>query len=105
MVIFGHRNKLTAEGPFLDLLKQFDEQLQQTDILTVIGYSFRDPHINFYISKYLNQYEGKIRIVSPNFETSDVKYVQDLRDFRNTRPMQIEVIKKYAGDALKDLYP
>jgi hypothetical protein len=72
MAIFGQRNKLTTEGPFLDLLRHFDEQLQQTDLLTVIGYSFRDEHINFYISKYLNQYRGKIRVVDPNFETSDV---------------------------------
>lgn len=105
MVIFGQRNKLTAEGPFLDLLKQFDEQLQQTEILTVVGYSFRDPHINFYISKFLNRYGGKIRIVDPSFETSDVEYVKYLRDLQKNRPDQIEIIKKYAGDALKDLYP
>lgn len=105
MVIFGQRNKLTAEGPFLDLLKQFDEQLQQTEILTVVGYSFRDPHINFYVSKFLNRYGGKIRVVDPNFETSDVEYVKYLRELRESRPDQIEVIIKYAGNALKELYP
>jgi SIR2-like domain len=105
MVLFGHRNKLTAEGPFLDLLKQFDEQLLQTETLTVVGYSFRDPHINFFISKFLNRYGGKIRIVDPNFEISDVEYVKYLRDLRNNRPSQIEIINKYTGDALKDLYP
>ena len=105
MVIFGQRNKLTTEGPFLDLLKEFDEQLQQTDILTVVGYSFRDPHVNFYISKFLNRYGGKIRIVDPGFETSDVEYVEYLRGLQKSRPDQVEVIKRYAGDALKDLYP
>jgi hypothetical protein len=105
MVIFGQRNKLTTEGPFLDLLKEFDEQLQQTERLTVVGYSFRDPHINFYISKFLNRYGGKIRIVDPSFETSEVEYVKYLRDLQTNRPDQIEIIKKYAGDALKDLYP
>ncbi len=105
MVIFGHRNKLTAEGPFLDLLKQFDEQLRRTDILTVVGYSFRDPHIDFYISKFLNLYGGTIRIVDPNFEKSDVKYAKELREFRKARSAQIEVIEKYTGDALKGLYP
>lgn len=105
MVIFGQRNKLTVEGPFLELLKQFDEQLQRTDLLTVIGYSFRDTHINFYITKYLNQYKGKIRIVDPNFDTMDVEYVKDLREFQKVRPEQIEVIKKYTGEALRELYP
>ncbi|HXQ71494.1 MAG TPA: SIR2 family protein, partial [Pyrinomonadaceae bacterium] len=105
MVLFGQRNKLTTEGPFLDLLREFDEQLQQTETLTVVGYSFRDTHINFYISKFLNRYGGKIRIVDPSFETSDVEYVQYLRDLRKNRSAQIEVINKYAGDAVKDLYP
>lgn len=105
MVIFGQRNKLTAEGPFLDLLKQFDEQLQRTDLLTVVGYSFRDEHINFYITKFLNQYKGRIRIVDPGFEKSNVEYVQYLREFREEMPEQIEVIEKNTGDALKELYP
>jgi hypothetical protein len=105
MAIFGQRNKLTTEGPFLDLLKQFDKQLQQTGLLTVIGYSFRDAHINFYISKYLNQYRGKIKVVDPNFETSDVEYVRDLRELRGIRPEQVDVIEKYTGEALKELYP
>jgi hypothetical protein len=105
MVIFGHRNKLTAEGPFLDLLKQFDEGLRRADTLTVIGYSFRDPHINFYITKFLNQYRGKIIVVSPGFDTSDVPYVQDLREFQQARPGQIDVRRETSGDALKGLYP
>lgn len=104
MVIFGEHNKLTAEGPFLDLLKRFDQQLQDTDLLTVIGYSFRDAHINFYISKFLNQYGGKIRIIDPGFNTSTVKYIEYLKDFDGARPKQMEVIARYAGDAIKALY-
>jgi NAD-dependent SIR2 family protein deacetylase len=104
MVIFGEHNKLTAEGPFLDLLKRFDQQLQDTDLLTVVGYSFRDAHINFYISKFLNRYGGKIRIVDPGFDASNVKYVELLKDFARARPSEIEVLPNYAGDALKILY-
>ncbi len=105
MVIFGQHNKLTAEGPFLDLLKRFDEQLQNSDLLTVVGYSFRDSHINFYISKFLNQYGGKIRIVDPGFKGSNVDYIEHLREFSTMRPNQIDIVEKYAGDALKVLYP
>jgi hypothetical protein len=104
MAIFGQRNKLTTEGPFLDLLKQFDGQLQKTNLLTVVGYSFRDPHVNFYITKFLNLYGGKIRVVDPSFEKSAVKYAQDLRWFREFRPEQIEVIEKRTGDALQEIY-
>ncbi|MEO8615769.1 MAG: hypothetical protein ABI600_11560 [Luteolibacter sp.] len=41
-VIFGSRNKLTAEGPFLDLLRTFQLELQCADRLTVVGYACRD---------------------------------------------------------------
>jgi hypothetical protein len=74
-VIFGQRNKLTAEGPFLDLLRQFQNELDNCSVLTVIGYSLRDAHINTYISKWLNESaDKKIRVVDPNFEKSDVDY-------------------------------
>src|SRR5712672_1571295 len=45
-VIFGQRNKLTAEGPFLSLFSRFQEELIRANELLIIGYSFRDDHIN-----------------------------------------------------------
>lgn len=105
MVIFGQRNKLTAEGPFLDLLRNFQNELEKSNILTVIGYSLRDKHINTYISKWLNESaDNKIRIVDPNFEKSDVVYVRDLLRLRSSRPNQVEAIEKFTGDALVELY-
>jgi hypothetical protein len=53
-VLFGGRNKLTAEGPFLDLLMRFRDDLFAKNSLVVIGYSFRDPHVNHYILRWLN---------------------------------------------------
>lgn len=104
-VIFGQRNKLTAEGPFLDLLRQFQNELEKSTVLTVIGYSLRDLHVNTYISKWLNESANNmIRIVDPNFENSDVDYIGQLRRLRSSRPNQVEVIQKFTGDALKELY-
>lgn len=111
MVIYGQRNKLTTEGIFLDLLRQFDEELSNSDLLTVIGYSFRDEHINFYIKKLLNRDENNvIRIVMPDFETSTVESVEQLRNFRIRRPSQIVIedkfdLKTFTTDALNKLYP
>lgn len=111
MVIYGQRNKLTTEGIFLDLLRQFDDELSKANMLTVIGYSFRDEHINFYIKKFLNRDEGNIiRIVMPDFETSKVEFVEQLRDFRDRRPSQIVIEDKFnpktfTADALIKLYP
>jgi hypothetical protein len=52
-VIFGGRNKLTAEGPFLDLLVKFQSVLSENSHLIVVGYSFRDQHINRCIRRWL----------------------------------------------------
>lgn len=52
-LLFGHRNKLTAEGPFLDLFAEFKARLWQSSDLHVIGYSFRDAHINQILIRWL----------------------------------------------------
>lgn len=104
-VIFGQRNKLTAEGPFLDLLRQFQNELDKSLLLTVIGYSLRDLHINTYISKWLNESpDKKIRVIDPNFDKSEVDYVRQLQRLRRARPSQVEIIEKFTGDALIELY-
>lgn len=54
-VIFGSGNKLTAEGPFLELLLTFRERLDKCREMIVIGYSFSDEHINDAIWRWLNR--------------------------------------------------
>jgi hypothetical protein len=53
-VIFGGKNKLTPRGPFLSLLRAFEKHLSETEQLTVIGYSFRDEHVNEFVANWLN---------------------------------------------------
>jgi len=79
-VIFGQRNKLTAKGPFLDLLRVFKEQLNEADRLTVIGYSFRDDHVNEYISQWFNGAETRtIRIINgERFPSPDMEFAKQL---------------------------
>ena len=105
-VIFGQRNKLTAEGPFLDLLRAFRQELSQASKLTVVGYSFRDPHINVFISQWLNAGRDRvIRIVNgPNSENQPVEYIQALLNLRNQIPQQVDFIPEYAGAGLRTLY-
>jgi SIR2-like domain len=54
-LIFGSGNKLRVEGPYLDLLLAFREQLAATQELEICGYSFRDPHVNHLILRWLIQ--------------------------------------------------
>ncbi|THG33443.1 hypothetical protein E6C64_03640 [Naasia lichenicola] len=53
-VVFGHGSKLRADGPFLAMLVELDRMLATTEWLTIIGYSYRDDHINAAIARWLN---------------------------------------------------
>jgi hypothetical protein len=104
-VIFGQRNKLTSEGPFLDLLRHFQNELENCDLITIIGYSLRDDHINTYVSKWLNESaEHKLRIVDPSFGNADVEYAREIESLANVRPGQVEIVRRVASEALKELY-
>lgn len=54
-VLFGGGNKLTAEGPFMDLFYKFKRLLWEKQHLFVIGYSFRDDHINHLIGHWFTE--------------------------------------------------
>jgi NAD-dependent SIR2 family protein deacetylase len=45
-IIFGAGNKLRPDGPYLALYQEFREALARAHQVIVIGYSFRDPHVN-----------------------------------------------------------
>jgi hypothetical protein len=67
-VVFGQRGKLRAEGPFLAMLRAFDAFLATSDHLIVVGYSFRDDHINSAIARWVNgTQETRLTIVDPAF--------------------------------------
>lgn len=101
-VIFGHRNKLTAEGPFLDLLHVFIDKLDSSDMLTVIGYSFGDPHINALLTRWMNgKTTRKLRIVNPSFRNIHSKFTAELARLGNSR---VTVIQEDTGAALLTLY-
>jgi SIR2-like domain len=53
-VVFGEAGKLRAEGPFVELLLAWSTQLQEADSLLVVGYSFRDTHVNEMIARWFN---------------------------------------------------
>ena len=63
-LIFGAGNKLTARGPYLELLRTFRQRLEEHNELLVIGYSFSDEHVNEVIYGWLNRdQERRITVV------------------------------------------
>lgn len=66
-VVFGEGGKLRAEGPFLELLLAWATALRQADNLLIIGYSFRDQHVNELIARWFNNNERRrIILLSPD---------------------------------------
>jgi NAD-dependent SIR2 family protein deacetylase len=66
VVVFGQRGKLRAEGPFLGLLAEFEKQLAVASRLIVIGYSFRDDHVNELIRRWIAEdIDRTVLVVDP----------------------------------------
>lgn len=67
-IVFGQRGKLRTEGPFLKILAEFEEALTKTRELVVVGYSFRDEHVNELIRRWLNSDMARhITVIDPSF--------------------------------------
>lgn len=74
-IIFGAGNKLTAEGPFLELLLAFRERLDQHDELIVVGYSFGDEHINDALWRWLNRSQDhKVTVIDFSEDKSQIPF-------------------------------
>jgi SIR2-like domain len=60
-------NKLTTDGPYLQLLQRAEHALRGASILTVVGYSFRDEHVNDQIVRFMNRDPANtLRVVDPS---------------------------------------
>ena len=67
VLVFGQRGKLQAEGPFLSLLAEFEAALAESDRLIVVGYSFRDTHVNDIVRRWTRADKTRtIVLVDPN---------------------------------------
>lgn len=70
-LVFGQRGKLRAAGPFLSLLAEFERHLSHSKELLVIGYSFRDEHVNELIRRWSwEDINRTITVVDPDWPQS-----------------------------------
>jgi hypothetical protein len=97
---FGWDNKLTAHGPYLKLLEQFRTTLRGATRLTIVGYSFRDWHVNEPIAQFLNEsVETRVCVVDPK-PPMDHEFMQELDKFGP----RVQIIAKEAQVALAELF-
>jgi hypothetical protein len=72
--VFGAGNKLRVEGPFLDLLLAAREQLNAADDIIVIGYSFRDRHVNHLLLSWVQDgHPGRIIVADPKLDGATIE--------------------------------
>lgn len=103
-IIFGTRNKLTEEGPFLDLFQTFKKRLDDCSELVVIGYSFGDAHVNHVIQNWMNQ-DTKRRIIvvdRPGIDEENHPFWQQNRRLQSTDRVQLRAIGTEQG--ISDLF-
>jgi hypothetical protein len=74
--------------------------------LTVVGYSFRDQHINVYLSQWLNaSQDHTLRVVNgANYASPPVDYVKELLRLQAASPSRVAFIPSYAGPGLERLF-
>lgn len=107
-LIFGGGNKLRADGPFLDLLSEFRRRLDQSDRLTIIGYSFRDDHVNHLIARWFNNANNReVFVVDPCWK-EQYGYSEELQFQRTLTHLlrssrRVNLIEKAARDAIAEL--
>lgn len=114
-LIFGQRGKLRAEGPFLGLLAEFEQALARASHLIVIGYSFRDDHVNELVRRWTAEDSTRtLLIVDPFFPESFGPRSEDFRRELTShlvpsthRPDEFEprvdIWRMKCSDALKNL--
>lgn len=84
-VVFGTRGKVRAEGPFLAMLQAFDEMLREVNRVVIVGYSFRDEHINVALSRWMNSAPQRaLTVVDPKFMNTATE-----RGARHTYPASL----------------
>jgi NAD-dependent SIR2 family protein deacetylase len=100
-IIFGAGNKLRPDGPYLTLYQQFLDALARAHQVVVIGYSFRDAHVNEALRKwFLHQADD-----------GDLLRVGDVRDglpllveaWRRERRLDVEFIQGPAEETMPEL--
>jgi len=68
-IVFGEGNKLNAQGPYLALFAEFKARLAAADSVLIVGYSFRDGHVNAVLKRWVTRKpEARIIVLSPSIQ-------------------------------------
>lgn len=98
--------KLTATGPFMDLLVRFRQEVMESDRLVIVGYSFRDAHVNAVVRGFINMRytPSAVSIVDPYLAIPryepDGSLLSQLEAAVNQSPGVVRLVRASAGEGL-----
>jgi hypothetical protein len=105
-VIFGALNKLRHYGPYLDLLRALSDSLASVHYVIVLGYGFRDPHINealrVWASRPAPDVRQKMLIASLGAHTD--RLPDSVAAWRVYEHLTVQLLQKDTSDAVKMLF-
>jgi len=102
-IIFGAGNKLRAAGPYLDLYIEFRTALCDAQRLIIIGYGFRDEHVNELLKQWIEEPTRLPKLVRVSDHTNARAWV-DLERWRHAHTnVRLEVIRGGAATTMDDL--
>jgi hypothetical protein len=103
-IVIGDRDKLGSGGSTLPLLVGFAQALEAGSRLVVVGYSFRDDHVNSLIYEWLDADAGRtLTVLDPSWPHTDDGWDPRLeltRKLNEARPARIAVVRAGTADGL-----
>lgn len=100
--IYGAPFKYKYGAPFKQLYRFFDDELDKADKIFVIGYSFRDPHINESLVEWcMQKTSGKIFVANgKNFSRDDIPRIRLASLTTNKLRERAEIFPGVASEAI-----
>ena len=100
-IIFGAGNKLRPDGPFLALYQQFLEALAAAQQVVIIGYSFRDAHVNEAIRRWILYQASEDGLLRVGDVGDDLQPI--VKSWIDQRSLDVEYIRGPAEETMKEL--
>lgn len=106
LILYGANAKLDPYGPFFDLFSEFRDTLQQVDLVSVIGFSFRDDHITEHLFQWLKGDESRVIRVANGKEFSKDKIPVRLKDtcYSSELRERTRIFPLNASEAISEWY-